>query len=340
MTVIDADAHVIETERTWDYMQGEAERYRPVTASVPGPRGQTEMWVMEGKLISKGPAGSDTQKAAREMDDIGGRLRHMDELGTDFQVLFPTIFLRPVTTRPEAEVALYQAYNRWMADIWSKGRNRLRWAVMLPWSDLEVARKELHFGKENGACAVFMRGIEGERTPSNPYFFPIYEEAGDLDMPVCVHAATGNFGLHDIFPEDSGLWRFKVPGIVAFHSLLMRGIPARFPKLRFGFIELSAQWVPYAIHDMTRRMERQGKELDKSSLMRDNRIWVACQTDDDIPYVLKYAGPDNLVMGTDYGHADTSSELEALQRLKHLDGVSDVAAAKILGDNAKALYAL
>ncbi len=340
MTIIDADAHVIETERTWEFMTGEAERYRPQTVSVPGPRGPVQMWALDGRLLSTGPVGSDTMKAAREMDDIDARLRHMDELGTDIQVLFPTFFLRPVTTRPDVEVALYQSYNRWLAGVWSKSHDRLRWAAMLPWSDLELARKELRFAKENGACAIFMRGIEGERLPSNPYYFPIYELASDLNIPVCVHAANGNFGLHDIFPEDPGLWRFKLPGIAAFHSLLMRGVPAQFPELRFGFVELSAQWVPYALHDMTRRMQRQGKEVSKTSLMRDNRVWVACQTDDDVPYVLKYAGEDNVVMGTDYGHADTSSELEALRRLKDLDGVSEAQAAKILGDNAKALYGL
>ena len=45
-------------------------------------------------------------------------------------------------------------------------------------------------------------------------------------------------------------------------------------------------------------------------------------------------------MGTDYGHADTSSELEALQLLKEIPGVTGPVAEKILGDNAKALYAL
>jgi predicted TIM-barrel fold metal-dependent hydrolase len=237
-------------------------------------------------------------------------------------------------------VALYKSYNRWLADIWAKGKNRLRWAAMLPWSNLEVSRKEMRFAKENGACAIFMRGIEQERLPSDPYYFQIYEDASELDLPICIHAATGNFAIHDLFADDTGFWRFKLPGVTAFHNLIMKGIPSRFPKLRFGFIELSSQWVPYAVHDMTRRMERQGTTKDKTDILRSNRVWVACQTDDDIPYVLKYAGDANLVMGTDYGHADTSSELEALQRLKEIDGVSTAVAEKILGDNAKTLYGL
>src|SRR5581483_11681393 len=97
---------------------------------------------------------------------------------------------------------------------------------------------------------------------------------------------------------------------------------ARFPDLRFGFVELSAQWVPYVLHDFVRRAEKRGESLDPTKLMRASRMYVACQTDDDIAYVLKYSGEDNLVAGTDYGHADTSSELEALKRLRQREDVS------------------
>ena len=70
--------------------------------------------------------------------------------------------------------------------------------------------------------------------------------------------------------------------------------------------------MPYAIHDYARRFERSGTKVDKTEVLRKNKIWVACQTDDDLPYVLKYAGDDMLIIGTDYGHNDTSSEILAL----------------------------
>ena len=62
--------------------------------------------------------------------------------------------------------------------------------------------------------------------------------------------------------------------------------------------------------------KRSGIKVDKSAVLRRNKIWVACQTDDDLPHVLKYAGDDKLVIGTDYGHGDTSSELNAIARFK------------------------
>jgi len=90
---------------------------------------------------------------------------------------------------------------------------------------------------------------------------------------------------------------------------------------------------------VARRYEKRGERLSPD-LMRDYRLYVACQTDDDLPYVLKYAGEDNLVIGSDYGHADTATEIEALRRLKEQTDIAPSAIDKILDDNARALYGL
>jgi len=37
MLSIDADAHVIECEKTWDYLEGNDKRYRPVPIAVDMP---------------------------------------------------------------------------------------------------------------------------------------------------------------------------------------------------------------------------------------------------------------------------------------------------------------
>ncbi len=342
MAVIDADAHVVENERTWSYAEGADRALMPALVKLPsdGPK-ETFAWAIDGRLRGTGPVSeTDSVKAVREMDDVPGRLRHMDQLGTDVQVLFPTFFLSPVTDRPNVERAICRSYNRWLADRCSQGEGRLLWAIVPPTLDVEASIEELRFGKEHGACAVFWRGLERDKPPSDPYFFPIYEEASRLDLPICVHAATGNFYAHDVVQNESGFWRFKVPGITAFHDILTNRLAQRFPRLRFGFVELSAQWVPYALHDFVRRAEKRGEPLDAHKLVAENRIYVACQTDDDLAYVLTYAGGGNLVAGTDYGHADTSSEMEALQRLKLREDVPPETVDAILDANARALYGL
>ena len=162
MLSIDADAHVIECEKTWDYLEGPDKRYRPVPIAVDMPTGKkSNFWIIGGRLIGgRDNIGQDTSKESREMANIDSRLKHMDEIGTGVQVLYPTLFLRPVTDNPPIELALCKSYNRWMADIWSKDKKRLRWAVQLPLLTMDAALDELRWSKGNGACAVFMRGIE------------------------------------------------------------------------------------------------------------------------------------------------------------------------------------
>jgi hypothetical protein len=67
---------------------------------------------------------------------------------------------------------------------------------------------------------------------------------------------------------------------------------------------------------------------------------VACQTNDDLPTVLRYAGPDSLVIGTDYGHADTSAEIEVMRNLRCQGSIEPAVIDKILCDNPRALYGL
>ena len=63
-------------------------------------------------------------------------------------------------------------------------------------------------------------------------------------------------------------------------------------------------------------------------------------TDDDLPYVLKYSGEDNIVIGSDYGHVDSAAEIDALRKLKNSGEIEPRVIDKILYDNSKALYGL
>ncbi len=339
MLTIDADAHVIENESTWEHMLESERRFRPQIVGPAHGEASAEHWLIDGRVIPWTNVGRDISKGAREMSDLNARLKQMDELDVDVQVIYPTVFIFPCTRRPEIDLALSRSYNRWMADIAKKAPDRFSWVVVPPLLSMERVLEELKFGKQNGACGVFMRGLEGDRRLSDPYFFPLYEAAGKLDLPICVHSANGSITVHDFFIEEPGFCKFKLAVVGAFHSLVFDGIPKRFPRLRIGIIEVSAQWLPYAIHDLARRYARRGNQLDRH-LLRDSRIYVACQTDDDLAYILEYAGEDHLVIGSDYGHADNATEIEALRRLKRKGNVSSRAINKILEDNARSLYGL
>ena len=347
---VDADAHVIETPFTFEYIEEKDRALTPLVVNqIAGARQQSnegnirsEYWIVDNHVYAKDRnVESKISKAEwREMRDVDGRVRHMDELEIDVQVLFPTLFLRPCTDNIEVERVLFRAYNRWLADIWKKAPDRLPWAAMAPFrSPIEVIRDELVWAKENGAKSVFMRPLECEMEITDPYFWPLYELAQELDLAITFHAGNGSFQVHDFFfPTAFPIHKLSMVG--AFHGLIMTDLPKRFPNLRWGFIEASSQWLGYAINDAMLRKRQRGKRLS-DNVLKDYNIWVAVQVQDDLDYIVgRYADEDHLVVGTDYGHTDTSAEIAALRLLRDDGKIPAAVVDKILGPNAARLYNL
>lgn len=355
MPIIDADAHVVETEATWNFMDPDEAAFRPIIAvDRMSPEDSKQYWVIDGKVrgfprsavtgdlaaaSARAHRNMEAPEESRNMENIEVRLKHMDELGIDVQVLQPTIFIEQVADRPEVEIALCKSYNRWLTQIWRQAPKRLPWVAMLPLLDIDASLRELHEAVKGGACGVFLRGFEVDRSLDDPYFFPVYEEASKLNIPMIVHVGNATSGVLDV-TRGNGFAAFRLPCVAAFHSLIMSGVPEKFPDLRFGFLESAASWVPFAITDLQRRFPgRRGRDLP-TNVMKEYRMWVACQTDDDIAYIVKYSGEDNLIIGTDYGHSDQSTEIEALRTLQDDAALDKKLVDKIMYDNPKALYAL
>jgi predicted TIM-barrel fold metal-dependent hydrolase len=130
-----------------------------------------------------------------------------------------------------------------------KSEPALRWAMVLPMMTTDKALEELHYAKAQGASAVFTRSMESEKLLSGPYFFPLYEEASKLNLPICAHASNGTFGMYALYAQESGFMTFKFSILSAFHDLVLKKTPEMFPDLRWAFVEFSAQWLPYALND-------------------------------------------------------------------------------------------
>jgi predicted TIM-barrel fold metal-dependent hydrolase len=353
VTIIDSDAHVVETTETWSYMTGADEAFQPQIFTrregdgAAGPEGRRarEYWVIDERPIAKGAnQGEDVPADSRDMVSVRSRLKHMDELGADIAVLYPTVFLRPMTKEHDVEYALTRSYNRWLADIWKQSDNRLRWAALPPLYSLidrGKVRAELEFCKANGAVSVFLRGIECDRVLSHRYFFPLYEMAEELGLAVTLHTGINSMTIHDAYPAgyEVSLNRFKLPCATAFATLLQDEIPALFPGVRWAFIEAGALWLPFMLNEARLRLQRKGRRMADDPL-GENRMFVTTQLTDDIPAIVAAVGDDNLLIGTDYGHNDTATDIRALQRLGQEGGIGQGSVDKILEANPRRLYAL
>ncbi len=358
MRTIVPDAHVVETQHTCDFTAKSDLKYRPKVVSSPDEPGKF-YWMVDGKirggarqvvnsaqlddLSARIGRNVSTPRETREMENIPARLKHMDQLGVDVQVLHATIFLREIASTEASEIAVCNGWNRWLGDIWEQSDNRLRWTCVLPLRSMDHAIQQMHWAKEHGSCGVFMRAIEGERVLHDPYFDPLYDEAIRLNMPAIVHIGNANNYVGDLLSQHLGpgstFWTIRLMTVGACHSIILSGLMDRFPGLRYGFVEASSQWVPYMLADLKRRLPGLGKEY-RPDLMKQQRIYVTMQTDDDLPYIVKWAGEDNLVIGTDYGHTDQSSEIEALRALRQNEELEPGLVEKILDTNPRTLYGL
>ncbi len=350
MGFIDADAHVDECEETWEYMDSSDLPYKPVLLQPPGwgylPKDDRPhpLWLIAGNVRLKRYRDDEitgTTQAMRELVDVPARIKHMDELGIDVQVLYPTMFLHAVTTQPEVEWAIHNAYNHWLADKTDRGGGRLRWAYLPSVLNIEKSVADLSWAKDHGACAIMKKGVEYNRAASDPYFFPLYAEAERLDLPICVHQGAGTLASNA--GDGASMQRLSV--VSAFTSVAEAKIDETVPRLRFGFVEAGASWIPYAIKELGMRGKAARAPYDfKTEFLDHHRFFVTADTEDDIPLLLdRYGGEDYLMIGTDYSHADASAELRAHQvvvKMGETGEISVTAADGIASANARRLYGL
>ena len=353
MLVIDADTHVDEPEQAWEYMQGAAARFKPVTISPPEgvtPGGidssASRWWLVDGRMrqrMIRNDEMTGTTLNSRELLDVNERLQHMDARNVDVHVIYPTFFLSYITGNPDAEIALTDSYSRYVAAKCAETEGRLRWVAVPPLLDMDASVSYLRWAKQNGAVGVFKRGLEHGKRASDPYFFPLYEEASALDMPICIHTGSGNPTEARVGHGDS---LGGVPIMDAFHALVLYGVPGKFPNLRFGFIEAGSTWIPYVLDRLAAERKRRSwiRKFDMhADLFRENRFFVAVDTVEDVEYILRFGTEDSLMIGSDYTHFDTSAEPDAIDEVRRWASegrISETAARKMLEDNPRAFYGI
>ncbi len=369
--IVDADTHIIEHPGVWEHFDKDMYDRRPLLASVapPDEGGRRDfVWMINGNAVPKrhGKGSyavavggsesednrSDIRSVVRYITDPKARVEDMDKRGVDTEVVFPTVLLAYITDDVDLEIAICRSYNRYMADAWRVAGDRMRWVVVPPLRNIEESVKEIEIARENGAVGVFFRGVEGDRSLAESYFHPVYEVANRLNMAISVHTGGGSPGMLQVFDRtvSHNLPHVRSLPLFAFRDLVAHKIPERYPNLRFGFIEASASWVPYVVHHLRRSTRTSERSIGRGNpdsaldfgpaLFRDYRLYVAAETDEDIPYLVSYIGEDNIIMGSDYGHQDQSKDNGMVALMRKREDIEPRIVEKILSDNPARYYGL
>jgi predicted TIM-barrel fold metal-dependent hydrolase len=146
--------------------------------------------------------------------------------------------------------------------------------------------------------------------------------------------------LRNIEGQGGNSIGIAVPNLLAFSSIVNGPIPDEFPNLKFGIIESGSEWASFAISRAQRYRTRYGVPDHSEKMLADGRMYITCEAHEDLNQIVKTVGENSLMLGTDYGHSDTSTELRAHAMLEDRPDLNSVVSRKMTRDNAMRFYGL
>lgn len=357
--IIDADAHVEESQAMFERLDKEFYGRRPLPVrfdddTVYGK--YNAVWLIEGvtypKLIGKGgtifrtptlmEAASLKRESigAQELTDVAARIADMGKVKIDTQVVFPSLFLTTTAEDLRLEAALLRAYNTFLGECSAATNGRIRFAALVPIRDIAESIKELGRAAKAGAAAVMLHGMAWDKLLGDESLFPFYQAAADLNLPVCVHLGWGCPALTAIFDATTNFYGAILPVVIGFNSIMTSAAFEKVPKLRFAFLEAGCGWVPYLIRQVRRDNARQKKAKDPIEYFGTGRVFVTCEADEDINGVAEVIGEDSFILGSDYPHGDPSRQEDMVAEFRERKDLSPRMVEKMLSDNPRRLYGL
>ena len=373
--VMDSDIHLMEPADLYErYLE---DRFLPDAPTyVPNPGGIYGAWHIkmpgQKERIEQGALRIDSANLPRveriktfiknALEDGYGpisTLGAMDVEGVDVAIVFPTTARGHVTVDeldPEYAVAICRAYNNYLADLCKEDPERLKGVALISLHSVELAVEELRRAvKELG-----MVGLTLAPNPVNGRYFhdpecdPLWKEAQELNVPVCLHDTNGGFSRGHManflrnHPNPLTLTQtfgFPLSLMEAMGSYIVGGVLERFPKLRLAFLEGNCSWLPWLLWRLEEQWEmyKEGEKVELSLEPTEyflRQCYVSLEPGEGpAKYVVDAMGDDNLVISTDYPHPDSSYPY-AMEHFMELREISDSSKRKVLWDNCARLYGL
>jgi predicted TIM-barrel fold metal-dependent hydrolase len=289
-----------------------------------------------------GPGGSDPSLMEEQL---------LVQAGVTCAILIPLTVTG--MANPEHEAALCAATNAWLADNWLgkyNGHGRYRGSIMVCPDVPEAALEEIERWSKHGGFVQVMIPPTVRGSYGLPQYFPIFEAAVRHGLPVATHI-NRTPGIAMLSPVGFVSYYFEFhPQYTLYYyphvaSLVMSGVFARLPDLRFVLVEGGVSWLAPFMWRLDHYWRQFGSEvpwLDRppSEYVR-NQILVTTQPLERpnrtrrLHEYLNWMGSERMVMfSTDYPHWDYDHPEAALLRFP------DEVRAKFAYQNAAELYGL
>jgi len=289
-----------------------------------------------------GPAGSD-------LDFM--RMQLLDAWNIEYGILQPLLGAGGQRNH-EYAAALSSAINEWQIAEWLEPEPRLRSGLVVAYESPRHTLKEIERRASYPGFVQLMLVIRTSEPLGRQKYWPMYEAAEALDLPIGIHVAgQGGFpctgaGWPSYYLEDHAGMSMAFQAQMA--SLILEGTFEEFPRLKIVLIEGGFGWVP----PLAWRMDAAWKKLrsEVPNLKRlpseyfQEHFWLTTQPMEEphkpehFVQMLEQAPwlQDKLMFATDYPHWDFDAPDACLPDVRLPDGFE----AKLMHENARKLYRL
>lgn len=244
--------------------------------------------------------------------DVEKRLRGLDRLGIDVQLLSPNplTFFGGIEAAPALDFA--RVTNDAMAELVARHPDRLLGAAQIPLQDPDRSCAELERAVNELALAAAYVGTDYGFTLDDPRLDDFYRTLVRLDVPLFIHPAT-NDGV-GVAPDER-LHRMGLDLIVGYTyeetlavaALLLGGVLDRHPELDVC-ISHGGGAVVFLAQRFDTMAAFRGQESDFVGALQ--RLWYDSHMEPGPArdLVVDTVGADRMVFGTNFGGWDTPTE--------------------------------
>ncbi|CAM3710296.1 amidohydrolase family protein [Aeromicrobium ponti] len=173
-----------------------------------------------------------------------------------------------VYPNPIEATALARAFNDYFLNEWLTLDSRYKLAMCIAVHDpLKAAEEIRRIGHERGVVAVFMPLFN--ILMGNSYYYPIYEAAEELGLPILIHPTGTEGGFSTSVSMAGGVPSSYIERHTDFPqiaygnlvSMVFEGVFVRFPKLKVLAAEFGYSWVPSVMWRMDQNWRNFRKEV-------------------------------------------------------------------------------
>jgi predicted TIM-barrel fold metal-dependent hydrolase len=296
----------------------------------------------------RGYDAAKTPDTQRKLIDLGGeRIAEMDAAGIDFQVISHGA---PAVQKldPETAVRMARTANDRLAEAVRVHPTRFSAFAILPTPDPAAAAAELERAvTELGFVGAMVHGLTDGRFIDDKRFWPIFERAAALDVPIYIHPAVPHPAVIDAYFADyvrewpmliRAAWGYGMETATAGIRIVLSGVLDAYPgtKIILGHM---GEGLPFYLWRINQALAR-NKFVTRS--FRDyftEHFWITTSgffSNPALQCALTEMGIDRILYSVDYPFVDNALGAAWLDNLP----LSAADRVKFLGGNARKLLRL